>query len=264
LRYKPQVSNFSVDDEAAEYFEKTKLIPTLSFIDPFGYKGVQGRLISALLKDWGSDCFLFFNYRRINMAITNPVFKGHVDAFFGEDIAENLREVVGDMSPAEREQFVLDSLAVAVGDHGAKHIVPFRFIAEDKDRTSHHLIFITKHPLAFGIAKDIMSKASTEIIDGVGSFEFNPQPLLPGLSFFTVTIEDLAERLRKEYSGQTMTAKEIYLDHHLDTLFVLANYKEALGRLEEAGEIVVVRPPRGKKIVKGKLTYGENTTVTFP
>src|SRR5690606_28018894 len=43
LRYKPTVTCGEVDDDAATYFNETRLVPSFSFVDPFGYKGLSLR-----------------------------------------------------------------------------------------------------------------------------------------------------------------------------------------------------------------------------
>lgn len=60
LRYYPEVTNREVDSEFAAEFTRRKLAPSLSFIDPWGYKGITLELISSMLKDWGCDLILFF------------------------------------------------------------------------------------------------------------------------------------------------------------------------------------------------------------
>lgn len=50
LRHLPIVENRVVDEVMARQIEKTELPPTLSFIDPWGYKGLSVRLIRALTK----------------------------------------------------------------------------------------------------------------------------------------------------------------------------------------------------------------------
>lgn len=56
LKYPPDVHAGEVGRPVAEYFENVRLIPTFSFIDPFGYKGLSWALIRSVIKDWGSDC----------------------------------------------------------------------------------------------------------------------------------------------------------------------------------------------------------------
>ena len=66
LRHQPQVQSTIIDDDIAEVFERATLVPSFSFVDPFGYKGVTQRLLKGMLKDWGCDLILFFSYARIN------------------------------------------------------------------------------------------------------------------------------------------------------------------------------------------------------
>lgn len=65
LKYKPQVSCGQIDNEAAKYFNQSRLIPSFSFVDPFGYKGLSSKILKGIIKDWGCDCVFFFNYSRM-------------------------------------------------------------------------------------------------------------------------------------------------------------------------------------------------------
>ncbi|MEX2641970.1 MAG: three-Cys-motif partner protein TcmP [Acetobacterales bacterium] len=60
LKHKPIISCGEIDDDAEEYFSQNRLIPTFSFIDPFGYKGLSLKIIKGVIKDWGCDCVFFF------------------------------------------------------------------------------------------------------------------------------------------------------------------------------------------------------------
>ncbi len=72
LKHKPVVNCNPVDKDAEEYFAKTQIIPSFTFLDPFGYKGLSLRLVNGVIKDWGCDCVFFFNYNRISLGISNP------------------------------------------------------------------------------------------------------------------------------------------------------------------------------------------------
>ena len=85
LKYKPHVYNQEVGEKIVKMFESMNLIPTLFFVDPWGYKGLSLRLVNSVLKDWGCDAIFFFNYNRINMGITNEFVKQHIEALFGEE-----------------------------------------------------------------------------------------------------------------------------------------------------------------------------------
>ncbi len=89
LKYQPRLRAGEVDEKLIERLRSIGKMPTFSFVDPFGYKGLTLDLVDALLKGWGSDLILFFSFNSINRALTNPAVKEHVDALFGPKRAED-------------------------------------------------------------------------------------------------------------------------------------------------------------------------------
>src|SRR5262249_47548605 len=61
LANEPQVYADEVGEEIVKLFEQLSLVPTLFFVDPWGYKGLSLRLINSVLKDWRCE-WIFFNY----------------------------------------------------------------------------------------------------------------------------------------------------------------------------------------------------------
>lgn len=98
LKHPPKVYNEEVGGRIVSMFEEMALIPTLFFVDPWGYKGLSLRLINSVLKNWGCDCIIFFNYNRINMGLSNPAVCDHMDALFGQESAEQLRQEISILS----------------------------------------------------------------------------------------------------------------------------------------------------------------------
>jgi three-Cys-motif partner protein len=170
LKFKPQVMNNEVGVEIAASFEKTGLIPTLFFVDPWGYKGLSLRLINSVLKNWGCDCIVFFNYNRINMGLTNPIVTEHMNALFGEERANALRDELKDLSASKRELKIVEEMSAALQDMGGKFVLPFCFKNESGARTSHYLFFVSKNVTAYTIMKGIMGGESTKHEQNVPSF----------------------------------------------------------------------------------------------
>lgn len=265
LQHFPRVLNAEVGTEIVQMFEQMKLVPTLFFVDPWGYKGLSLRLIGSILKDWGCDCIFFFNYNRINMGLTNLVVRDHMNALFGNDKADEVRNVMEGKSPVERELIVVEAISQALKDLGGEFVLPFTFKRANGDRTSHHLIFVTKNVRGYEIMKDIMARQSSSAEQGVPSFEYNPasqaQPLLFELS---KPLEDLSATLLDKYAGQTLTMKKIYESHHIGRRYIKPNYKEALKVLETEGRIIA-NPPSSERITRdGKRTFADGVEVTFP
>ena len=174
LKYKPQISNQVVGEELAKMFSGLKLVPTLFFVDPWGYKGLSLGLINSVLQNWGCDCVFFFNYNRINMGLNNDAVRENMDVLFGKERADKLRATLSGLSPADRENAIIEELAQSLKALGGSFVLPFTFKDENANRTKHHLIFVTKHFKGYEIMKEIMAKESSEHVQGVPSFEFSP------------------------------------------------------------------------------------------
>ena len=243
LTHQPDFSVRTIDQDLAAALGRIKLVPTLLFIDPWGYKGLSLDLVNAVLKDWACECLFFFNYNRVNAAMTNPRVVANVDGIFGEERADALRAAVPRLTPSEREALVVRTLMEAVVEEHNGHALAFKFPAEDANRTSHFLVFVTKHRLGYDIMKDIMAKAGTTTPDGVPTYEY-AEPMKPqqfGL-FDGEQIADLMQELASVFVGQTMTVKSIIERHRYGRPFVPRNYKAALMAMERQGLVVASRP----------------------
>ena len=257
LKYKPHVVTQEVGDEIVKMFEQMHLVPTLFFVDPWGYKGLSLRLVNSVLKDWGCDCIFFFNYNRINMGLNNDAVREHLNALFGEERAEKLRPKLSDLGPQERELTIVEELCQAIRDSGPQYVLPFRFKDHRGSRTSHHLIFVSKHMKGYEIMKDIMASESSACQQGVASFEYNPaDSRQPFLFEFSRPLDELGDVLLQAFSGQTLKMSDIYSQHHVNRPFTKKNYKRALAQLEKHGMITTSKHK--------KNTFADNVVVTFP
>lgn len=174
LRYKPRVKNEEVGQKIVQEFQGMKLVPTLLFVDPWGYKGLSLALINSVVQNWGCDCIFFFNYNRINPGLSNDVVREHMNALFGEDGTEAIRQLSIGMEPNERESLIIEKLSSSLKEMGARYVLPFTFKNEYGTRTSHHLIFISKNFKGYEIMKDIMARESSNRDQGVPSFVYSP------------------------------------------------------------------------------------------
>lgn len=238
LAHKPRVETEEVGEKIVDMFKAWAGIPTLFFVDPWGYKGLSLGLINSVLKNWGCDCIFFFNYNRINAGLNNQVVKQHMDVLFGEERADKLRAKLGPLSPGERETTIVEELTQALKDLGAKFVLPFCFKNDGGIRTSHHLIFATKHTRGYGIMKEIMAKYSSEEHQGVPSFEYCPASAIHPLLFeLNRPLSDLEGMLLREFEGQSLTMEEVFDSHNVGRPYIRRNYSEILSAMEERGII---------------------------
>ncbi|MEA5469055.1 three-Cys-motif partner protein TcmP [Spirulina sp. 06S082] len=259
LQHKPLISNREVGEEIVKQFEEMKFIPSLFFIDPWGYKGLSLRLIGSVIFNWGCDCIFFFNYNRINMGLNNQAVQQHINALFGEKRADELREILIDKTPDEREFLTVEAICQALIEIGGKYSLPFRFRNAEKKRTSHHLIFVSKNVVGYSIMKEIMAKESSDIKQGIASFEYNiAPPKYPLLYALSRPLDELGDLLLDEFAGQTIKMIDIFNRHHVGKPYIQKNYKDVLLKLEHQGKIITEPAKRRKN------TFGDKVKVTFP
>jgi three-Cys-motif partner protein len=261
LKYKPTVSCGEIDEEAEKYFNQVKLVPSFSFIDPFGYKGLSLKIIKGVIKDWGCDCIFFFNYNRINAGIGNQAVASHMDALFGTERADALRARLPQLSPKLREALILEELAAVVKALGGTYVLPFTFRNSSGTRTSHKLVFVSKSFKGYSIMKDIMAKESSTEDQGVPSLSYSPADRsMPLLFSLQRPLEQLRASLLKGFAGQELSVAEIYERHSVDTPYVKKNYKDTLTQLEAEGKVDV----RSLKAARRKGTFADHLRVRFP
>ncbi|MEB3220107.1 MAG: three-Cys-motif partner protein TcmP [Nostocales cyanobacterium 94392] len=265
LKYKPQVENHEVGENIVKALSNQKLVPTLFFVDPWGYKGLSLQLINSVVKDWGCDCIFFFNYNRINMGLGNSAVEEHINALFGKERADKVREQLKILTPQERELTIVEAICEALKEMGGEYVLPFRFKHENGNRTSHHLIFVSKHVKGYEIMKEIMAKESSEQNQGVSSFEYNPATSRQTLLFELYRpLDELEEMLLDKFAGQEITMKDIYNQHHVGRRYVSKNYKAALNNLESQSKIIAEPPANKRRKIKGEITFADTVKVIFP
>lgn len=265
LKYAPYLYNKEVGDEIVKMFEGMKLVPTLFFVDPWGYKGLSLRLVNAVLKDWGCDCIFFFNYNRISMGLNNEFVKEHIDALFGEERAEQLREKLEKLKTRNRELLIVEELVQALKEMGGEYVLPFCFKNSRGRRTSHHLIFVTKHFKGYEIMKEIMAKESSSADQGVPAFKYNPADAhYPTLFELTHPLDDLEKMLMKEFEGEKLTVRKIYELHSIGKNYILKNYKDILRKMEAKGVIQAIPSSDKRRKNKGEVTMPDSIEIIFP
>lgn len=266
LHYAPDFYNEEVGDKIAKIFNSKSIVPTFFFVDPWGYKGLSLNLVSSIIKDWGCDCIFFFNYNRVNMGINNDAIKQHMASLFGDERLNGLRNQLTDtLTTDEREAIVVQELCEALRQNGSKFVLPFRFKNDSGTRTSHHLVFLSKNFRGYEIMKEIMAKESSDTMDGVANFEYNPRDMhyKQGTLFDLLSrpLEDLQGMLMEQYKGRSIDFLKLYEEHSVDRPYIKKNYKEVLRTMLDAGLINAVNPKNNKLPRKG--SFSDEMRITF-
>lgn len=265
LKHPPKVHNYEVGTEIVALFSQMRLIPTPFFVDPWGYKGLTLQLINSVLKNWGCDAIIFFNYNRINMGLSNPAVQEHMNALFTAARAARLRQCLDGLPSSERELAVVEEIANALTGLGAKYVLPFCFKNEAGNRTSHHLIFVTKHFKGYEIMKAIMAGQSSNADQGVPSFTYNPADArFPVLFELTRPLDQLETMILKAFAGRSLSLRALYEEHSVGKPYILRNYQDTLRKLEDTGKIAIEPPAERRQKRQGVVTVGERVILTFP
>ncbi len=221
-------------------------------------------MIAGALKGFGNDCLFFFNYRRVNMKLSYPVMDESIDEFFEPDRARALRQEIALLKPRAREEAVLKAIRAGIRDASGIPVV-FAFRSREGGGTSHHLVFASKSRKGAGIMKRIMSGCSSEVVDGIGSLDFDPKDTsAKNLSLFS-PLDDVGDRLLQVFAGRTLTFKELLNDEAPETEYTDTNYRDAILRLEDEFRIEVDPPAKDRRMQAGntKRTLPENSKLTF-
>lgn len=198
------------------------------------------------------------------MGINNNAVEEHIDALFGKEQADELRSLPPSVESSAREFFIIEALSQSLKEKAGQFVLPFCFKDERGTRSSHHLIFVSKHNRGYEIMKEIMAKESTNSEQGVPSFEYNPASQRQPLLFeYSRPLDDLANMLLESFTGRTMTMKQIYDQHNIGTPYLDYNYKHVLTNLEIEGKIQAEPPASKRPKRKGKITFADRVKVTF-
>ena len=263
LRRRIAYYNLTIDQDFHDSLSIAEGIPVLSYVDPFGYKGLTLKLIDKLISNSGSDCIFFFSYNRINMALSNNKFDGHLVGLFGIERTQQIKNKITGLSSGQREALIVQSLIDALQEEKGRYVLPFKFYSIGKMRTSHFIIFVSKHPVACSIMKQILYSNSAKDADGIASFSFEDHRNFAQsghqMSVFETPMELLMHEICVSQSGKLVRVKDLCdkYDSDIYSRFVDKNVKDALRRLESCDRIEVV-DGRKVKARAGKLNMPDN------
>lgn len=166
LKYVPEILNLKAADVDLWAYTKEDN-PIFSFVDPWGYKDVSTKQVWSLVRNIGSDCVLFFNSDRILQDINKPSNKTDFQQIFG-DLFGQAKAVQTNPHLSQRqkaEKFLTlfsQNLYQTVRQESRNKmrifILPFYVEADDKEKTSHYIVFISKSHKAIQEMRKVMIK----------------------------------------------------------------------------------------------------------
>jgi three-Cys-motif partner protein len=223
--------------------------PSLLFIDPFGYKGIETKVLDEFLKNWGNEIFLFVNTKRIHPALENDKFEGLMYDLFPTTLQKIKTDRRFKSTVSERLNLIIDSL----GDEyinilGSKiYYTAFKFQEEDVDATSHFILHLTKGSRGYDLIKTIYNDFANvgTVFDGQNTYTFDAKTYGKEVNelfdFNSINIDKLKEELFTVYKGKCLTAFELFEKHHIKNTsapYSRSHYTEALRRLVSENKLI--------------------------
>ena len=213
--------------------------PSVLFIDPFGYKGIDTIILSTFLNYWGNELFIFINTKRINPALENEKFEPLMRHLFPQSYDALKTLVRNKRSVSERLQFIIANLGKEYEKllRGKVYYTAFKFQEEDVETTSHFILHLTKSKRGFDLIKQIYNDFANvgTIFDGINTYTFDVKKILnPIEELFDAASENidvLKEKLYMEYKGREISALDLFEEHQQKGLYCRKHYTEALRRL---------------------------------
>jgi len=232
--------------------------PSVLFIDPWGYKGIETAVLAKFLSYWGNELFIFINSKRINPALENEKFEEPMRCLFPNSYDKTKVEIRKKRTVSERLQFIIDNLG---SEYSALlncqvYYTAFKFQEEDIETTSHYILHLTKNKRGFDLVKQIYNDFANvgTIFDGVNTYTFDVKKITnPVEELFDTNSENidaLKNMLLEEYKGRIITSYDLFEEHQQNCLYSRSHYVKALRRLVEEGA------------VESEFTDGKNHIVT--
>jgi three-Cys-motif partner protein len=251
--FKPHFGHSTVGEceEIDKFITKNRMkdgkneCPSVLFIDPFGYKGIDTGVLSAFLNYWGNELFIFLNTKRINPALENEKFEPLMRCLFPQSF-DSVKTIVREKKRVpERLQYIIDNLGNEYKKilGGNVYYTAFKFQEEDVETTSHFILHLTKSGRGFDLIKQIYNDFANvgTIFDGVNTYTFDVKKITnPVEDLFDVASENidvLKEKLYASYKGKKISALDLYEEHQQKELYCRKHYTEALRRLRKEDKL---------------------------
>jgi len=240
----PRVDAFLTRDTMEGFYNEC---PSLLFIDPFGYKHINTKVLAQFLTRWGNEVFIFINTKRLNAAFENDKFLDDLRVIFPStfETIRNEKKLQG--SVEERHYFIIQHLGKEFEKVLSSRVyyTAFEFREEDQNTPSHYLLHITKGAKGYKLIKQIYSQYDNvpRIFEGFATYTFDPKHFkesnMMDEMFRQDNIDNLKSTIEKLYRGRTIDAATLFNEHQKNTKYAGRHYRLALRQMVNEGKISV-------------------------
>lgn len=256
----PEITNFLI--QSTHNKDNKNNYPSLLFIDPFGYKGIETKVLAEFMKNWGNEIFLFVNTKRIHPALENEKFEPLMHDLFPTTFQRIKADRRFKSTVAERLTLIIDCLGeeykCLLG--GNIYYTAFKFQEEDSEATSHYILHLTKGARGYDLIKTTYNDFANvgTVFDGVNTYTFDAKKFeKPSKELFdlgSMNIDKLKDELFNSYHGKKISAHDLFEQHQVSGLYSRAHYTEAIRRLVEEQKLDAVFVDKKNHKVKALIS----------
>lgn len=257
----PSIKIMCVNGQFRDVIEKIivprqgNLIPSFSFIDPFGFSHTPMDIIEKIMKNKKAEFLINFIYEETNRFIKfeNEKIQEHISKHFGVADLDEIKQLIGSASGSKRKEIVIDYYTRQL-KNVAKVGHALNFVINKKGRTKMILFFGTKSTEGVKLMKRVMWD-----VDGSGSYQYDDRKSLEEIQFsflkelnHSEAVQTLATQIYGKFSGtKRVTSKDVENFVVLETVYPVENFmKPALVKLEDDEFLTDIIKQNGKKRIK--------------
>lgn len=225
-----------------------KTIPTLAFIDPFGWTGLPFSIVSELLGRPSTEVLINFMFEEINRFLDHPAQVDNFDRLFGCGDWRSCAALHGSL----RNQCIRDLYARKLSEK-AKY-VRFFDMKNKSNSTDYFLFFATNNILGLKKMKESMWK-----VDQGGAFNFSDATHQDQMTFFVnePNFQQLKNLIIQKFKGKEVSVDQIENFVVTETAFRETHFKRQILKPLE-GDLLegftVIRAKQGR--TKGSFPPG--------
>lgn len=254
FKFDPRFASKTVgdDDQITKYLMqdrtgKKNKIPTLLFVDPFGYKSINTESLANFMNGWGNEIFLFLNIKRVQAALDNDKFDELMLCLFPSTVDALRKDRKYLASVSERLTLIVNNLfdEFKCRTTGTLFHCRFKFKEEDSVGTSHYILHFTKHARGYELIKQIYNEFDNigASLEKDGSYTFDAKkldadPTKMTIDFGDINVHALSKLLVEEYAGKTVIAVDLFDKHQVKTMFAARHYRDTLRQMVKEGKII--------------------------
>lgn len=240
----PKIDTFLTRNTIKNFYNEC---PTLLFIDPWGYKHINTKVLSQFLNYWGNEIFIFINTKRLNADFEKEVSQANLMNVFPITYETIKKEKKLQGSVEERHKFIVDNLGKefkAVLNSNV-YYTAFEFREENQGAPSHYLLHLTKGAKGYELIKQVYDRyANTHrTLTGYVTYTFDPKktPISDFVDEFfkQENIETLKKQLMETFAKRSIPAYLLFKEHQKNCLYAERHYRLALRQLVDEKKISV-------------------------